>query len=234
MNINREERKKEEGLLHLIEFELSRLRLNNKRKMLSKYPQRYKKDFPDNLLGYFNQLNSLNNTHGVKLIETYDITPKVKSNKNTIHYSAKISYEINHPEGHKEFSYYEKLISPTKRDKVCLNSKSIDELINNLEQIIPKIYSSVKLGVNGSYEVKGTSTGEKEVNREYKITIDIVPSNNRGLIKKIIYFNESVRYDREDNIENEEKSNLNSVRKTLKQREKELNKRELTLFPNYK
>ena len=54
----KEERRKEKGLLSLIEEELSRLRLNNNRKRLLKYPPRYKKDFPDNLLGYFNQLNS--------------------------------------------------------------------------------------------------------------------------------------------------------------------------------
>ncbi len=230
----KEERRKEKGLLSLIEEELSRLRLNNNRKRLLKYPPRYKKDFPDNLLGYFNQLNSLDNIQEVKLIENYDITPKVKGNKNTIHYSAKISYKINHPEEYKEFLYDEKLISPTKNNKICLNSKSISDLINNIEQMLPETYSSVKLGVEKSHNIKGMSTGEKEVNRDYKITINIVPSNNRGLIQKIIHFKESAIYDRGENVNNEEEKDLNTVKTLLQQKEKLLNENKLVHSQNYK
>ncbi len=229
MSISGEKRKKAEGLAALVSMASLNLGINCERKELQKHPLTYKEDFPEVILGQFNQHNRLDEYSNVKLSEEYRIDVSVTT-KNKITYSAKLEWESSGKKRQESF----KPGSISLDENNPLNSKSIDKLINNLEKILPKTYSSVKLGMEGSYKSRGTSTGEKEVNREYKITVDIVPNNNRGLIKKIIYFNESIRYDRGDNIEEEEKENLNSVRETLEQKENELNKNQLKLSPNYK
>ena len=235
MGKDKEKRMKAKGLLSLVEGGLSNLKKDCERKGIQRrYPIKYKNSFPNTMQGYFDQLNNLKNIRNVQLTEEYLITPKVKKDKNQIYYSPNITYETSHPEKGKEFSCYNRLISPTEENKACLNSKSISDLINNIEQMLPKTYSSVKLEMKGSSEVKGNSSGEKDVNRKYEIMIDIVPSNNKGLIQKIIHFEEPVKYDMGENIEKEEEDNLNSVRELLRKKEDKLNPKALTLFPNYK